>query len=100
MRALSALRVGTLDGAREVLRETLTGSVPLGRSEVKLRKEFPWVGEFRAQAFSAAGLEIGVEDYIFVVYPVIEETAQEVQVSREGKLRSIPADGCGPGVGA
>jgi hypothetical protein len=80
-----------LDGV-EALTHTISGPVPPGRHEQKLSIEFPLVGEFRARLLSADDEEIGVDDYMFVVHPVMDEDLQGILYSREGKVDELPAE--------
>ncbi len=86
------LRIERLLDGVEVFTHTISDPVPPGRREQKLRLDFPLVGEFRATLRSADDEEIGVDDYIFVVHPVIDEDFQGVLYSRECKIGKLPAE--------
>jgi len=86
------LKIGELVGNREILARTITDPVPPGRSERKLSLPFPFVGEFRARLFDGDGEQISPEDYIFVNYPVFEETYQAVLYTRHSAVHELPAE--------
>ena len=85
------LSVETLKGAW-VLRKRLRGPVPAGYGERRLRYPFERVGEFRARVGSGSGTPIGLEDYLFVVHPVMHRDLQAVTYSRRGRLHELPAE--------
>ena len=81
-----------LVGGREIFNHTLSDLVPPGRSDRKLLLAFPFIGEFCARLFSGDGEEISPEDYIFVNYPVFEETYQGVPYTRHSAVHELPAE--------
>ena len=84
------LNIDTLEG-RGVLEKRLPGTVPAGFREQKLSYSFELVGEFRARVGSGSGTPIGLEDYLFVVHPVMDRDLQAVTFSRRGRLHQLPA---------
>ena len=85
------LNIDTLEG-RGVLEKRLLGTVPAGFREQKLSYSFELVGEFRARVGSGSGTPIGLEDYLFVVHPVMHRDLQAVTYSRRGRLHQLPAE--------
>ena len=85
------LKIESLEGAG-VLEERLLGPVPAGYRERKLSYPFERVGEFRARVGSGSGTPIGLEDYLFVVHPVMHRDLQAVTFSRRGRLHQLPAE--------
>ena len=85
------LNIDTLEG-RGVLEKRLPGTVPAGFREQKLSYSFELVGEFRARVGSGSGTPIGLEDYLFVVHPVMDRDLQAVTFSRRGRLHQLPAE--------
>ena len=85
------LNIDTLEG-RGVLEKRLPGTVPAGFREQKLSYSFERVGEFRARVGSGSGTPIGLEDYLFVVHPVMHRDLQAVTYSRRGRLHQLPAE--------
>ena len=85
------LNIDTLEG-RGVLEKRLPGTVPAGFREQKLSYSFERVGEFRARVGSGSGTPIGLEDYLFVVHPVMHRDLQAVTFSRRGGLHQLPAE--------
>ncbi len=85
-----ALEVSELISGRVIFVHTITDPVAPGRSERKLSLDFPFIGEFRARLI--AGEQISPEDYIFVNYPVFEETYQGVMYTKHSAVHEIPAE--------
>ena len=85
------LNIDTLEG-RGVLEKRLPGTVPAGFREQKLSYSFELVGEFRARVGSGSGTPIGLEDYLFVVHPIMDRDLQAVTFSRRGRLHQLPAE--------
>ena len=85
------LNIDTLEG-RGVLEKRLPGTVPAGFREQKLSYSFELVGEFRARVGSGSGTPIGLEDYLFVVHPVMDRDLQAVTFSRRGRLHQLSAE--------
>ncbi len=85
------LNIQTLEG-RGVLEKRLPGTVPAGFREQKLSYSFERVGEFRARVGSGSGTPIGLEEYLFVVHPVMHRDLQAVTYSRRGRLHQLPAE--------
>ena len=86
------LEVRELVGGRIIFAHTLTGPIPPGRSERNLSLDFPFIGEFRARLIAGDGEQISPEDYIFVNYPVFEETYQGVMYTKHSAVHEIPAE--------
>ena len=63
-----------------------------GRNERSLSLDFPFIGEFRTRVLAGGGEQISPEDYIFVNYPVFEETYQGVMYTRHSAVHEIPAE--------
>lgn len=85
------LKIETLEGSG-ILEKHLQGPVPAGYREQKLRYPFQLVGEFRARVRSSSGAPIGLEDYLFVVHPVMHRDLQAVTFSRRGSLHQLQAE--------
>ena len=66
--------------------------MPAGYGERKLSYPFERVGEFRARVRSRSGAPIGLEDYLFVVHPVMHRDLQAVTYSRRGRVHQLPAE--------
>ncbi len=85
------LSIETLEGTG-VMAKPLRAPVKPGYQEQKLRYPFERVGEFRAKVRSEPGKPIGLEDYLFVVHPVMDRNLQAVTYSRQGRLHQLPAE--------
>ena len=85
------MNVETLEG-KGVLEKRLQEPVPAGYEERKLSYPFERVGEFRARVGSRSGAPIGLEDYLFVVHPVMHRDLQAVTYSRRGRVHQLPAE--------
>ena len=57
-----------------------------------LEIEFPLVGEFIARVAAGDGTPVGIDEYLFVVHPVIADGFQGVLRSRRGEVGQLPAD--------
>ena len=86
------LEVRELVGGRVIYAHTLVDSIAPGRSERRLSLDFPFIGEFRARLITGNGEQISPEDYIFVNYPVFEETYQGVVYTKHSAMHEIPAE--------
>ena len=78
-------------GGEEVLTRAVDGPVPAGRREAVLDIDFPLVGEFIARVAAADGTPVGIDEYLFVVHPVIGDDFQWVLRSRRGEVEQLPA---------
>ena len=54
--------------------------------------DFPFIGEFRARLIAGNGEQISPEDYIFVNYPVFEETYQGVIYTKHSAVHEMLAE--------
>ena len=86
------LEVQELVGGRVIFAHTLVEPIAPGRSERHLSLDFPFIGEFRARIIAGDGKQISPEDYIFVNYPVFEETYQGVVYTNHSAVHEIPAE--------
>ena len=99
------VRIETLEG-RDMLATQVAAPASPGRHTVPLSLDFPWVGDFRAKVFSAAGerIDVATYGYMFTVHPVMqagfgwEEPApagddfQGILYSRDGEVHELPAE--------
>jgi len=86
------LKISELVGGREIFDHTVSDLVPPGCCDRKLSLTFPFIGEFCARLFSSDGEQISPEDYIFVNYPIFEETYQTVLYTRHSVVHELPAE--------
>ena len=86
------LEVSELVGGRVIFAHTLADPIIPGRNERRLSLDFPFIGEFRARLITGDGEQISPEDYIFVNYPVFEETYQGVMYTKHSAVHEIPAE--------
>ena len=86
------LEVRELVGGGVIFTHTLVGPIAPGRNERSLSLDFPFIGEFRARLIAGDGEQISPEDYIFVNYPVFEETYQGVVYTKHSAVHEIPAE--------
>ena len=86
------LEVRELVGGGVIFTHTLVGPIAPGRNERSLSLDFPFIGEFRARLIAGDGEQISPEDYIFVNYPVFEETYQGVVYTKHSAMHEIPAE--------
>ena len=86
------LEVRELVGERVIFGHTLVDPIDPGRNERSLSLDFPFIGEFRTRVLAGGGEQISPEDYIFVNYPVFEETYQGVMYTRHSAVHEIPAE--------
>ncbi len=86
------LEIRELVGGDVIFTHTLVGPIAPGRSEQSLSLDFPFIGEFRARLIAGSGEQISPEDYIFVNYPVLEETYQGVMYTKYSAVHEIPAE--------
>ncbi len=99
------VRIETLEG-REMLTTQVAVPASHGRHSVPLSLEFPWVGDFRAKVFSAAGecIDVSTYGYMFTVHPVMQagygwekpapdgDDFQGILYSRDGEVHELPAE--------
>lgn len=99
------LRIETLEG-REILTKDIAPPTLPGRQTTALSLDFPWVGDFRARVYSAAGacVDVSPYGYMFTVHPVIHggygyeqpreanRDFQGVLYSRDGEVHALPAE--------
>ena len=86
------LEIRELVGGRVIFTHTLVSPILPGRNEQQLSLDFPFIGEFRARLIAGDGERISPEDYIFVNYPVFEETYQGVVYTKHSAVHEIPAE--------
>ena len=86
------LEVRELVGGSVIFAHTVTDPIASGRSEHRLSLDFPFIGEFCARLIAGDGEQISAEDYIFVNYPVFEETYQGVMYTKRSAVHQIPAE--------
>ena len=84
------LSIETLEGESTFTSDS-TEPVEPGHGEQQLSYDLQRVGEFRARIDSARGHPIGLEEYWFVVHPVMDRDLQGVTYSRRGRLHQLPA---------
>ena len=89
-----AMKVQFFDllSGEEVFTHDIEEPVPAGLHETELNLDFPHVGEFYARVAGQDGLPIGVDEYLFVVHPVIDDDYQGVLRSRRGTVEHVPAE--------
>ena len=85
------ISVDGLPGPGEVLSQTLSGGIPIGRQEREFAIERPMIGEFRGRLWSGEA-EVGVDDFLFCACPSIPDDAQSVLYSRGGEIGELPAE--------
>ena len=86
------LEVSELVGGCVIFAHTLAEPITPGRSERRLSLDFPFIGEFCARLIAGDGEQMSPEDYIFVNYPVFEETYQGVVYTKQSAVHEIPAE--------
>jgi len=86
------LRIHELVGDREIFAHTIAEPFPPGRIDRLLELPFPFAGEFRARLVAGDGQRVSPEDYLFVNYPVFEETHQAVPYTRHSAVHELAAE--------
>ncbi len=99
------VRIETLEG-RDMLTTQVAAPASPGRHTIALSIDFPWVGDFRAKVFSAAGerIDVATYGYMFTVHPVMQagfgweelgpagDDFQGILYSRDGEVHELPAE--------
>jgi Neuraminidase (sialidase) len=86
------LEIRELVGERVIFTHTLVAAIPSGRNEQQLSLDFPFIGEFYARLIAGDGEQMSPEDYIFVNYPVFEETYQGVVYTKHSAVHEMPVE--------
>ena len=86
------LQITQLADGRPVFCHTVTDPVAPGRNERTLALPFPFIGEFRARLLAGSGEQISPEDYMFVNYPVFDESLQAVVYAKHSAVHEVPAE--------
>ncbi len=99
------LCIETLEG-REMLATQVACPASPGRHTTAVSVDFPWVGNFRARVYSAAGecVDVSSYGYMFTVHPVMKagygyeepdaagNDFQGILYSRDGEVHELPAE--------
>ena len=86
------IRFETLFGGKHLFTRVLADPIPPGVHERKVSVDPPPLGRFRARLFSSQGLDVGADDYPFIVHPVMDDEFQGVFYSEDGKFGTLPAE--------
>ncbi len=86
------IRFETLFGGKHLFSRTIASPIATGIHEHKVTVDPAPLGRFRARLFSSQGVEVGVDDYPFIVHPVMDDDFQGVLFSDNGKVGTLPAE--------
>ena len=84
------LKIKTMKGI-SVLKKKIQLDLRPGYQEQELIYDFNRVGEFIARIDTGEGNQITLEDYMFVVHPVMDRDLQGIKYSEKGNLKDLPA---------